>query len=172
MARHLAMQKHDGDQNAFRGLGLRPATSQDEPFLRDLFASTRADELGLMNLDENQKEFFIDMQFRAQSSQYAMSYPDAINSVVLFDEAPIGRLMLDKGELEFTLVDIALLPSHRGGGIGTHLIDDLLREAAAVGKSVKLSVWHSNPAKKLYQRMGFSTASDDGVYCEMWWKPV
>ena len=61
------MQTHDGDQNAFRGLGLRLVTSQDEPFLRKLFASTRADELALMNLDENQRELFIEMQFRAGS---------------------------------------------------------------------------------------------------------
>ena len=166
------MQIHDGDQSAFRGLGLRPATSEDEPFLQELFASTRTDELALMNCDEKQKESFITTQFHAQSSQYAMSHPEATNSVVLLNEAPIGRLMLDKGELEFTLVDISLLPCHRRGGIGTHLIKELLREAAAAGKSVRLNVWHSNPARKLYQRMGFSAANDDGVYCEMWWKPI
>lgn len=166
------MQNHDGEQNAFGGVGLRPATLPDEPFLRDLFASTRAEELAMMNLDEKQKEFFIDMQFRAQSSQYAMSYPDASISIVLSEDAPIGRLILDEGEHEFTLVDIALLPSHRRAGIGTHLINDLLRQAAAAQKSVKLSVWHSNPAKKLYERMGFATANDEGVYCEMRWQPV
>jgi ribosomal protein S18 acetylase RimI-like enzyme len=172
MARHLSDAKHEGDENAFRALGLRPATSQDEPFLQNLFASTRADELALMNWDENQKEFFIAMQFRAQSSQYVTSYPDAVNSIVLWNDAPIGRLILNRGEREFTLVDVALLPAHRGAGIGTHLIEDLLLEAAAAGKPVRLNVWHSNPAKKLYQRMGFSTANDEGVYCEMCWNPV
>ncbi|HEX9425151.1 MAG TPA: hypothetical protein VF899_18055 [Pyrinomonadaceae bacterium] len=39
------MQKHDGDEEAFCALTLRPATSEDEPFLRNLFATTRADEL-------------------------------------------------------------------------------------------------------------------------------
>jgi ribosomal protein S18 acetylase RimI-like enzyme len=166
------MQELDRDQNAFGNLGLRPATSQDEPFLRNLFASTRTNELALMNLDEKQKEFFIDMQFCAQTSQYAMSYPDATNSVIELDNVPVGRLILDEGESEYTLVDIALLPGNRGFGIGTHLVAELLREAAVARKSVKLSVWHSNPAKKLYERMGFATANGEGVYSEMWWKPI
>ena len=166
------MQKQNGNEEAFRALGSRPATSEDEPFLRNLFAATRADELALLNWDENQKEAFIGMQFNAQRRQYVMSYPHAQNSIILFNDVPIGRLLLDRGEREFTLVDVALLPTHRGAGIGTHLIEDLLLEATAAGKPVKLNVWHSNPAKKLYQRMGFSAANDDdGVYCEMWWNP-
>jgi ribosomal protein S18 acetylase RimI-like enzyme len=165
------MQKHDGDEEAFRALKLRPATSEDEPFLMNLFATTRTDELALLNCDDNQKKAFIAIQFNAQSRQYVMSYPHAQNSIILWNDAPIGRLLFDRGECEFTLVDVALLPTHRGAGIGTHLIEDLLLEAAAAGKPVKLNVWHSNPAKKLYQRMGFSAANDDGVYCEMFWNP-
>lgn len=159
----------DADEEVFSALGLRPATSEDEPFLLSLFASTRSDELALLSWDRHQEEAFLAMQFNAQSRQYVLSYPHAHSSIILWGDAPIGRLLLDRGEREFTLVDIALLPTYRGAGIGTHLIQDLLRETAAAGKPVKLNVWHSNPAKKLYQRMGFSTASDDGVYCEMWW---
>lgn len=163
------MPNHDRAE-VFCAVELRPVTFADEAFLLKLFATTRADELALMNWDENQKEAFIVMQFNAQNRQYVMSYPEADNSIIVWNDAPIGRLVVDKGEREFTLVDIALLPAHRGAGMGTHLIGDLLREAAAAGKPVKLNVWHSNPAKGLYQRLGFSAASDDGVYSEMWWK--
>ena len=167
------MQKHDCDAEAFRAVRLRPATLEDEPFLRQLFATTRADELALMVWDDNQKETFIAMQFNAQKQQYAMSYPQAEHSIILFNDIPIGRQMIDRGESEFTLVDIALLPAHRSAGIGTHLIENLLAEAGSVEKSVALNVWHSNPAKRLYQRMGFSAANDDGgMYCEMRWNPA
>lgn len=165
------MQKHDGDEEALRALRLRPATSEDEPFLLHLFASTRADELAFMNGDESQRKAFIGMQFDAQSQQHVMSYPHAHNSIILWNDTPIGRLLLDRGERQLTLVDITLLPTHRGVGIGTHLLQDLLREASAAGKPVKLRVWYSSPAKELYQRLGFSAVNDDGVYCEMWWKP-
>lgn len=166
------MQKHDCDAEAFRAVRLRPATLEDEPFLRQLFATTRADELALMGWDDNQKEAFIAMQFNAQKQQYVMSYPQAQHSIVLLHDIPIGRQMIDRGESEFILVDIALLPNQRNAGIGTHLIEDLLAEAASAGKPVTLNVWHSNPAKNLYQRLGFSVANDDGgVYCQMRWNP-
>jgi ribosomal protein S18 acetylase RimI-like enzyme len=166
------MQKHDYDAEAFRAVRLRPATLEDEPFLRQLFATTRADELALMACDSNQKELFLAMQFNAQKQQYAMIYPQAQHSIILLNDNPVGRQIIDRGESEFTLVDIALLPSHRSAGIGTHLIEDLLAEARSVGKPVTLNVWHSNPAKTLYQRMGFSaTNDDDGVYCQMRWNP-
>ena len=167
------MQEHDCDKEAFRAVRLRPATSEDETFLRQLFATTRADELALMAWDENQKEAFIAMQFNAQKQQYAMSYPEAQHCLILLNEVLIGRLMIDRGESEFTLVDIALLPAHRRAGIGTHLIEHLLAEATSAGKPVALNVWHSNPAKRLYQRMGFSAVNDSGgMYCEMRWNPA
>ena len=165
------MQKQNGDEEAFRALGLRPATSEDEPFLRNLFATTRADELALLNWDENQKESFIAMQFNAQSRQYVMSYAHAQNSIILLNGVPIGRLILDRGEREFTLVDVALLPPHRGAGIGTGLIQDLLKEAAAAGKPIRLHVLTSSAAKRLYERLGFSRIGGDAAYLEMMWVP-
>jgi ribosomal protein S18 acetylase RimI-like enzyme len=165
------MEKQNGDEEAFRALRLRPATSADGAFLRALFATTRTDELALMNWDEKQKEAFIAMQFNAQNQQYAMSYPDADNRIILWDEVPIGRLIVDRGKREFSLVDITLLPTHRSAGIGSYLIRDLLLEATAARKPVKLRVWHSNPARNLYQRMGFSATGEAGVYSEMCWTP-
>ena len=167
------MQKNDRDEETLRAVGLRPAILEDEPFLRQLFATTRADELALMPLDDKQKEALIAMQFKAQSQQYAMSYPDANHSIVLLNDVPIGRQLINRSENAFTLVDIALLPTYRGAGIGTHLIEKLLVEASSLGKPVRLSVWHSNPAKRLYERVGFSETNADGdVYCEMCWNPV
>lgn len=166
------MQKHDRDAEAFRGLALRAATAEDQPFLQQLFATTRADELAAMGWDDNQKALFIAMQFNAQSQQYAMSYPQADHSIILLNDVPIGRQMIERGERAFTLVDVALLPNQRGAGIGTLLLEDLLAEAEAAGKPVVLHVWHSNPAKRLYERLGFSAVNDSGdVYCEMRWQP-
>jgi ribosomal protein S18 acetylase RimI-like enzyme len=159
------------EHKTFGSLGLRPATADDTPFLMGLFASTRADEVALLAYDSNLQETFIAMQYNAQTWQYNMSYPQAAHSLILWNDLPIGRLLVDKGLKEFTLVDIALLPEHRGSGIGTHLLQDLLREATDARTSVKLNVWHSNPAKRLYERMGFSTTQEDGVYCEMKWTP-
>jgi ribosomal protein S18 acetylase RimI-like enzyme len=136
-----------------------------------LFASTRSDELALLASDRNLMEAFLSMQFNAQTSQYEMSYPQADHSIILWNDAPIGRTLINRGAHEFTLVDIALLPAHRGTGIGTYLLQRLLDEATEARKPIKLNVWQSNPAKRLYERMGFLATEEAGVYCEMWWKP-
>jgi len=165
------MQKQNEDEEGFRALSLRPATSADEPFLMILFATTRADELALMNWDENQKQVFIAMQFKAQSQQYVMNYPHAEHRIILWNDDPVGRLLLDRGDLELTLVDIALLPAHRGAGIGTGLIQDIVKEAAAAGKPIRLHVFSSSAAKRLYERLGFSQIGADAAYLEMLWVP-
>jgi SAM-dependent MidA family methyltransferase/ribosomal protein S18 acetylase RimI-like enzyme len=165
------MQSSNGVEEAFRTLGVRPATSADEPFLLKLFATTRADELALTNWDENQKQAFIGMQFAAQSRHYVSHYPHAEHKIILLNDEPIGRLLVDRGDLELTLIDIALLPAYRGTGIGTRLIQEIVTEAVASSKPIRLQVLTSNPAKRVYERLGFSLIGGNAAYQEMLWIP-
>ncbi|HEX6939117.1 MAG TPA: GNAT family N-acetyltransferase, partial [Longimicrobiales bacterium] len=63
--------------------------------------------------------------------------------------------------------DIALLPEHRGRGIGTALLEALIAEADAAGKPVSIHVEQYNPARRLYARLGFREVEDLGVYVFM-----
>ena len=56
-------------------IGLRPATAADEPFLYRVYASTREDELRLVDWDDDQKAAFLTMQFSAQRSSYRQQFP-------------------------------------------------------------------------------------------------
>lgn len=148
-------------------VSLRPATLADQEFLFAVFASTRSDELNLSGWDEKQKQAFVEMQFRAQSQQYLMCYPEADNAIVLLNTLPIGRLLVERKGTNITLVDIALVPEHRNAGIGTTLIQSLLDESTSAQKSVLLHVLRWNMAARLYERLGFKVIGDDGVYFEM-----
>ena len=145
---------------------LRPIKPADQPFQLALYASTR-DDLNLLDWDANQKQMLIDMQFRAQSAQYSASYPQADNSIILIDEQPVGRMIVDRNQQAITLVDISILPARRNSGIGTVLIRELIEEASASGRPVKLHVLKSNPAQALYLRLGFCIVGGDGLYFEM-----
>lgn len=149
---------------------MRPAAPDDEDFLSQLFASTRP-ELSLIDLPEMQKQSLMTMQFNAQRQQYDASYPDAANDIIMLDGQPAGRMLVDKSERECTLVDIALLPHHRNAGIGTSLIRELLSQANTAGKPVRLHVAKSNPAQRLYERLGFSLVGEQSMYLEMIFKP-
>lgn len=150
---------------------LRPATSEDEPFLYQVYAGTRAEELTLVDWDDAQKEAFLRMQFAAQHQHYHTYYPDADYQIILVAGRPAGRLYVARGENEILLIDIALLPEYRGGGIGTSLIADLLAEGRRTGTPIRLHVEPFNPALRLYERLGFSRVAEHGVYWFMEWLP-
>lgn len=150
---------------------LRPEAEADEAFLRRLYASSRASELGMLGWSGPQLETFLEMQFSARARSYSERYPDAERLVILVGEEPAGRLFLNRTEAGIVIVDIALLPEHRGGGIGGRLIAGLQAEAAAAGRAVVLSVEANNPAARLYRRLGFRLTAGDGLYQAMTWLP-
>jgi ribosomal protein S18 acetylase RimI-like enzyme len=129
-----------------------------------VYASTRTEELAVVPCDAAQKSAFLRAQFEAQDRWYREHYTGATFEVVLVDGEPAGRLYVYRGEAEIRIVDIALLPEHRGNGAGSTLLGDLLAEADAAGKRVTIHVERLNPALRLYERLGFSVAEDKGVY--------
>ena len=104
------------------------------------------------------------MQFDAQDAWWHENYVGASFDVILVDGEPAGRLYVHRGRSEIRIVDIALLPEHRGDGVGTRLLEDLFAEGDAGGKSVTIHVERMNPALRLYERLGFLVAEDKGVY--------
>ena len=146
---------------------LRLATPADEAFELDLYAGTRWDELKLVDWSDIQKRTFFKMQFTAREQQYCLRYPQAIDRIILQDSEAIGRLLVDHEERCLVLIDIAILPAHQNSGVGTKLVQSLLEEAAASGKSVRLHVLAANPAVRMYERLGFAATDNDGTYLEM-----
>jgi ribosomal protein S18 acetylase RimI-like enzyme len=155
--------------SATRRVTLRKAVPTDEPFLQRLYASTRAEELAKLPWSPAEREAFLDMQFRAQTASYEVQFPLADFSVVLVDEQPAGRLYVERAVAAIELIDIALLPEFQNAGIGGGLLEDLLDEAQATGRAVRLHVEAANPARRLYQRLGFRAIDDLGVYLLLEW---
>jgi ribosomal protein S18 acetylase RimI-like enzyme len=149
---------------AAASLYFRAAGDDDLAFLSELFASTRLDELAQVPWNDEQKTAFLDAQFRAQHFHYRTHYPNALWLVICRGKEPIGRLYLDRWAREHRIIDIALLPAHRGRGYGGALMQDLIDEAHAAGKGVSIHVEKNNPARRLYERLGFVVAGEQGVY--------
>jgi len=152
-------------------VSLRPEVPEDRLFLYKLYASTRADEMKLVPWDDSQKAAFLWMQFDAQATHYHRYYPNASFEVILLDGQAVGRMYIDRTGDEILLIDIALLPQYRGGGIGGRLLHELLSEAEAQGKPVRIHVERENPAMHLYARLGFQKIEDKGIYYFMEWRP-
>ena len=144
--------------------GLRTAGAEDRDFLLRVYASTRAEELSVVDWSDEQKAAFVQQQFEAQDAYYREHYDPATFDVIEVDGETAGRLYVARWEDEIRIMDIALVPEHRGHGIGTALLCDLLDEGARTGKRVSIHVEQNNPAKRLYEQLGFVEAGERGVY--------
>lgn len=143
---------------------LRPITPDDEAFLYRLYASTRAEELAMVEWDEPQKEAFLWQQFSAQHTYYQAHYYDTSFQVILWAGESVGRLYLARWQDEHRIVDIALLPVYRRQGIGSALLAEIIAEAEGKSLPVRIHVERENPALQLYERLGFHLLEDKGVY--------
>lgn len=150
---------------------LRPETAEDEKLLAEVYASTRQDELNLTNWDDAARAAFLDMQFKAMLKGYRSMYPGAQFSIILSNETPVGRMVVERAPAEIRVVDIALLPGQCGHGIGTKLMREIMEEAAGASKPVRLTVFHGTRAIGFYERLGFRAKSKPDVYVEMEWSP-
>jgi ribosomal protein S18 acetylase RimI-like enzyme len=150
-------------------VSLRTITQDDEPFVRDVYASTREAEMAVVDWDERTRMQFLDLQYRAQSHHYATNYPHAEYDVVLVDGVPAGRLYVDRSGEHLQLLDIAMLAPYRSQGVGTGLILQLMEEARRDGGALRCYVERFNRAWGLYHRLGFRPLEETGMYVQLQW---
>ena len=149
-------------------LTLRPVTPEDEPFLLQLYASTRDKELSQVQWPDGQRETFVRWQFDLQRQEYDARFPDARYQVVFIDGEPAGRIWIGADEKQIRLLDIAILPQFQNRGAGTLLLRRLIKEASDCGKALRHMVFVMNDdAHRFYERLGFTIIEDLGAYKHM-----
>jgi GNAT superfamily N-acetyltransferase len=139
-------------------------TSEDLPFVAELYASTRRWEVALLGWPRDVQDTFLAQQHEGQHRHYMAHYPGAEWLIVERAGRPIGRLYLYEGKREVRVVDVSLVADCRGAGVGGAILRDVLDDAQGRGKSVSIHVEKNNPARRLYERLGFVLAEDRGVY--------
>jgi ribosomal protein S18 acetylase RimI-like enzyme len=113
------------------------------------------------------KRAFVQQQFAAQDAEYRRTRADATFEVIEIDGEPAGRLYLDRSSAELHVLDIALLPRFRNRGVGSRLLGDLAAEADAAAVPLTIYVEKLNPARRLYERLGFRDVDEGPVYLLM-----
>ena len=152
-------------------IGRRAVREGDRAFLLALYGSCRADEMAAWGWSEEQWAVFINMQYSARCCQYDAVFPGRDDSIILLGGVSAGLLSIYRGETALNLVDIALLPDHRGSGVGSRLLRELQREATESGKPLRLHVLAENTAaSRFYQQLGFE-CQEEGVHRLLEWRP-
>jgi GNAT superfamily N-acetyltransferase len=152
----------DAGHAAAPSISLRALRADDDAFLRRVYAGTRIDELAPLGWGEMQVDAFLRMQYDAQHADYWHNYDTSRFAVVVHDGVDVGRLYVERRPHALAIIDIALLPEHRGKGIGSILLARLADEADEHDLTTNIHVERENPAQRLYLRFGFEFRDDVG----------
>lgn len=134
----------------------RPATAEDAPFLLDLRTRTMDPHLAASGASTSEAHHRSRLEFRYDCAQ-----------VLLHEGRPAGMLKVIREPPHWTVVQIQLTPALQGRGLGGAVLGEVIVEAKAAGAGVRLSVLKANPAKALYERLGFVVTGISGLEYEM-----
>ncbi|WP_328887562.1 GNAT family N-acetyltransferase [Streptomyces sp. NBC_00316] len=84
-------------------------------------------------------------------------------SLVLADGEFAGSVTLRPIESGWWLENFYLSPAVQGRGIGTAVLRTLLERTDAEGADVRLDVLQGSPARRLYERHGFTLEREDPI---------
>lgn len=156
-----------------RGFFLRALRDADLPWLCDLYASTRSDEMALVPWPDPVKRQFIEQQFTLQHRHYLAHYPEACFWAIEHRHGgAAGNCYLLRTPPEHLIIHISLFPDARNGGLGSALIRQCQADAADAGCGVRLHVLQTNTgARQLYERLGFVAEDGEGSHLLMRWTP-
>ncbi|WP_322903278.1 GNAT family N-acetyltransferase [Paenibacillus campi] len=84
--------------------------------------------------------------------------------LIMVDETPAGCITLRPGDnADYILEHFYIDPAVQGKGIGSHVLAEVLSDPKLHGRSVMLNVLQGSPARRLYERYGFTLSEQDEV---------
>jgi len=128
-----------------KGIYLRPCKSNDVDYILNLSKETMHNVVQATWPEPSKQDaYFKALEFNEK------------NTYIIHDkEQNLGRISLDIDENNIYINGIHLSRSGQGKGIGSFLLNTVVKQAKKDNKSVSLRVLKTNPAANLYQKLGF-----------------
>jgi len=92
-----------------------------------------------------------------------------LQEIIEFASGPIGCQWVRTQPTTLQLVRLQILPAWQGQGIGADLVERLKKRAQIERLPVRLQVFRTNPARRLYARLGFTTVERTDSHEVMVW---
>lgn len=137
-------------------LTLRHAVEEDIPFLLDLRRQTMSGHLVASGVVSAEAEYLARVRAQYECAQ-----------VIMQGNQPVGLLKVSREGLNWEIIQVQLIPSLQGQGFGQEIIQSLVSETRREGASLRLSVLKANPARRLYERLGFTVVLEKAHAFEM-----
>jgi ribosomal protein S18 acetylase RimI-like enzyme len=152
-------------------IDFRPVVPGDRDLLLRLYASTRQTEMNMVPWSAEQKNAFIEMQFKAQDMFFREKFADAEFSIILSNGTPAGRLYVVQKTDALHVIDLTVLPSHRELGVGAAVVRRLQDDARAKALPLTIYVDTMSPAIAFFAKRGFTKEREEALNVLMMWKP-
>ena len=136
---------------------LRPATETDYAFLYALHVATLKEYVA--------QTWGWDEAFQAR--RFRERFDPANSQIIVVDGQDVGVLAVGSGAGEVLLGNIRIAPDWQRRGLGTAVIQDVLSKAREDGLTVVLQVLKVNPARSLYERLGFVVVGETDTHYQM-----
>ena len=134
------------------GITLRAALPADVPYLLELRTQTMTEHWRATGREPTQEEHRARVLYRFACAQ-----------IVEKDGHPVGLFKVSREGTAWKLIQIQVDPALQGQGVGAALVKQLIDEATAAGATLELHVLRQNPARHLYERLGFQVVGE-GTY--------
>lgn len=133
----------------------RPTAAQDADPLRALLLADATQALA--GLPEPLRGELAALQVRAREAHLATAWPTSVSWTVAVGatSVPVGRIVLAEEPGGWHVVDLRIHPAWRGRGVASACLRQLAAEADRVGRWLSLTVGVDNPARGLYEKLGF-----------------
>ena len=114
---------------------LRPAVPQDRSFVFDTYNKSHGHVVGAPKFDH----------FYCRND----------TQIILVDDTKAGFISLIREGDTTDIQCLFLQPAFQNRGIGTYLLQGIMAHAVAEGTRLTIATEKTNPAKRLYERLGF-----------------
>lgn len=136
---------------------LRSATQEDYGFLYKLHCATMRSHIeATWGWDDTWQQRHFEQYFQPEADR-----------IIVLNGHDVGRVLVDHSENKVHISNIQILPEHQNKGIGSLIILEIIQQAQQRECPVTLQVLKVNPARRLYERLGFMVEGEDDAHFKM-----
>ena len=132
---------------------LRAATDQDLPFARTL-------------THEAMTRYYGEYGLWWSNDGFDTAWAGRENWLICRGDVVLGFVSLSRDSRALYIRELHMLEAYRGGGAGSWVLQQMALKAQALGL-LRLTVFKTNPAELLYERMGFSNVGEEDYFWRM-----
>ena len=130
---------------------LRPSAAEDVEWIADLRAIVLRDDLGRLGRYDAERV----------RERFRRSFVPQYTQVIVIDGVDRGSVAVRPEEEALWLEHFYLDPAVQGVGIGSAVLRVVLQQEDA--RPLRLNVLQGSPARRLYERFGFTLDAEDAV---------